>query len=57
MRYRGPKGKGTKGVGKRNKMAGLYREKPQGERQPSPWAGEFTAEGCMCQPYPVTGRD
>lgn len=29
----------------RYKTAGLYREKPLGEVQPSPWAGEFGGRG------------
>lgn len=38
-------------------MAGLYREEPQEEGQPSPWAGEFGVEDRVCQPYLVTGKE
>ena len=39
------------------KMSGLYREEPMVQGQPGPWAGEFSVEGRVCQPYPVTGWD
>lgn len=38
-------------------MAGLYRQEPLGEGQPSSWAGEFQVEGGVWQTHPVTGRE
>lgn len=53
----GGEGQGTereRGVGTcrerrgETKMSGLYREKPLGEGQPSPWSGKFKVGGRVC---------
>lgn len=58
-KYNSQQAKGSKRYkrGRATKVSGLYREEPLGEEQPSPWAGKLRAEGAVCQPHPVTGRD
>lgn len=42
-RFSSQEAKDTKRAG--NQTSGLYREEPQGEGQPRPWAREFRVEG------------
>lgn len=54
-----PRGQEIK-KGQVTKTAGFYREKPLGERQPSPWVGEFKGRALgilTLTGNPIKGRD